>query len=1068
MFMLTHTLVSRVVTPTRTDTLDNKVIYNVNLNGKFLVLFPGKLSYDASAFTKIISVDESVGPDSDHGRPPRPRPPQGGVSSPIIFKDLKFQISTPDQRHFTATEVTLADLQRYRDLQGAPQLWSYIYTGESNPIPLDRDNRIYAKGKVEITVRETIKPESAPPLFNKSSIPLHTPTPRSFSFDLYRVGMFVAKIDSVTKWNGSLKLIDPEEKVISQTSPTQTELRYDVKLASLNKSRDAAGRVRNWRLEASSQPGTEGFPHVSAKVISSSTIKTSVLQKRIEFLLGERGEFLEIFGENVGGEALLRLRIKNHGSAETMQIVELLDHVLRQDDQDDGVDLEDVKAGEVYTIYRSSEILRQNFGPLEVADLDFKLDISSVRVGRIDVDIIKREARHGQVFPSVKLTVEVSGTVKIKLNKSGKEVAELNVHGGKFTLDVGIKVSADGRPQLEVDVPKTILVGNVKTDVLIAAGGIGLAKKLNDKLQEKITEINKDVVDGLEKIFSDPALAPRIMMMIHGAAFTYLPIRFEGDRIIFDYYAPIEPEPRPTPGYQGAIGRTVLPSPRPDAVRFAKPMPNTWRIDNFKLGNNAWKIDHIVVVMMENRSYDHVLGYRAQLGDGSDGLSDNLIKQINASHNGQFQIQKMRDTAFPKQGINVTRFPKGVGHDWEDVIEQLSETMNVDIGDGKTTLINSPKGFVENFKSRIGNLQQNPEAEIRPEDSIKPNDVLAYYDQQDFPFFAFLAQNYAFSDTYFCSHPGPTLPNRMFSLTGDVQRDRYGFPIFNNNNLDNFLLSRATTIYDLLERKGQKFRVYESEPSVTMLRMFARYVTDTTNIVSLEQLALDVKPGGKGLPAFTAIEPQMHAWPANDDHSPHADMQQGQIFLKKIYDTLTSNPEIWKKTLLIITYDEHGGFYDHVKPPVADVYNNVLSRDPGRGEPPPVSQKPVTKVQYGLRVPTFVVSPWVNPGQGPSITLDHCSILKTLLVRFFNEEQPFLSDRVEASHSFEPYLTASEPRMNIPKSPDIPVPNNNRRSISEVRGTFFSKPITRKDMRGNATDYHQLSGYVARQVLGRK
>ena len=209
-----------------------------------------------------------------------------------------------------------------------------------------------------------------------------------------------------------------------------------------------------------------------------------------------------------------------------------------------------------------------------------------------------------------------------------------------------------------------------------------------------------------------------------------------------------------------------------------------------------------------------------------------------------------------------------------------------------------------------------------------PDDVLGFYDGEDLPFYAYLAENYAYCDRYYCSHPGPTMPNRMYSLTGDVQHDRYGFPILDNNNGDNFLLSRAPTIYDFLTRKGLSFRVYESDPSVTMLRMFARYATDTTNIVPLDRLAADVAAGD--LPAFTAIEPAMHHHPQDDDH-PDADMHRGQIFLKDVYEALRSNPALWEKTLLIITYDEHGGLYDHVVPAVADVFQTPggLVFDPG-------------------------------------------------------------------------------------------------------------------------------------------
>jgi phospholipase C len=288
------------------------------------------------------------------------------------------------------------------------------------------------------------------------------------------------------------------------------------------------------------------------------------------------------------------------------------------------------------------------------------------------------------------------------------------------------------------------------------------------------------------------------------------------------------------------------------------------------------------------------------------------------------------------------------------------------------------------------------------------------------------AINYAYCDRYYCSHPGPTLPNRVYSLTGDVQHDRYGFPILDNNNGDNFLLSRAASIYDLLARRGLDFRVYESNPSVTMLRMFARYATDTTSIVPIDRLAADVARGD--LPPFTAIEPAMHHHPQDDDH-PDADMHRGQIFVKRVYDTLRSNPALWKKTLLIITYDEHGGLYDHVVPPLADLLQTPdgpvigktasLSRQPPPGRSLP-DESLLQQIPYGVRVPTFVVSPWTMRGKGPSLILDHCSILKSVLARFWGGEKPFLSDRVNASHSFDAFLTEAAPRVDMTTSTTHP------------------------------------------------
>jgi phospholipase C len=385
--------------------------------------------------------------------------------------------------------------------------------------------------------------------------------------------------------------------------------------------------------------------------------------------------------------------------------------------------------------------------------------------------------------------------------------------------------------------------------------------------------------------------------------------------------------------------------------------------------------------------------------------------------------------------------------------------------------------------------------------------VLGFYDAKSLPFFAYLADNYAYCDRYFCSHPGPTLPNRMYSLVGDLQYDRHGFPIFANNNSDNFLLSRQHTIYDFLLRKGLDFRVYESEPSATMLRLFARYATDVAKIVSIESLAADVAPGGRGLPALTAIEPAMHHHPQNDDH-PDADMHRGQIFLRDVYNTLRSNPAIWKKTLLIITYDEHGGLYDHVVPPTADVYSvsfdpvfeatpaarvlapspdePVVSPTPGRlrgsavtagvlapsdrvltTDPlQPLAPAPLP-VPYGVRVPTFVVSPWTARGKGPSTVLDHCSILKTVLARFMGADKPFMSDRVHAANSFDGYLTETEPRMDVPtfKGSLPALPLGDRKAPSRTT-RIVTSPLSRRAMRAGPVDYHELSGRWARQ-LGR-
>jgi hypothetical protein len=122
------------------------------------------------------------------------------------------------------------------------------------------------------------------------------------------------------------------------------------------------------------------------------------------------------------------------------------------------------------------------------------------------------------------------------------------------------------------------------------------------------------------------------------------------------------------------------------------------------------------------------------------------------------------------------------------------------------------------------------------------------------------------------------------------------------------------------------------------------------------------------------------------------------------------------------------------------------------------------QIPYGVRVPTFVVSPWVTPGKGPNVTLDHCSILKTILARFAAAEKPFLSDRVASSHSFESFLTESQPRLDVPHTdPLTPLPET-ARLVRPGGSRIVTPPVTRKALREDTADFHELSGFVARMI----
>ena len=115
--------------------------------------------------------------------------------------------------------------------------------------------------------------------------------------------------------------------------------------------------------------------------------------------------------------------------------------------------------------------------------------------------------------------------------------------------------------------------------------------------------------------------------------------------------------------------------------------------------------------------------------------------------------------------------------------------------------------------------------------------------------------------------------------------------------------------------------------------------------------------------------------------------------------------------------------------------------------------------------------PWVPPSKGPNIVLDHCSIIKTILARFCGDDKPFLSDRVNASRSFESYLTLSEPRLtDVPSSPSLGNPESPLRGRGERRRSsntaITTKPVIKKAMDEGEADYHDITGMLAR-MLGR-
>ena len=166
------------------------------------------------------------------------------------------------------------------------------------------------------------------------------------------------------------------------------------------------------------------------------------------------------------------------------------------------------------------------------------------------------------------------------------------------------------------------------------------------------------------------------------------------------------------------------------------------------------------------------------------------------------------------------------------------------------------------------------------------------------------------------------------------------------------------------------------------------------------------------MPSFAWIDPNFNDVPdgtanASDDHPP-GDVARGQHFVSQVYNTLVNSPT-WSKTLLIVTYDEHGGFFDHVRPPGTPAR---VGDDPNEKEG--VHDDDAKLRRYGVRVPTFLVSPWVEPAHVAKRVYDHTSTLRSVLLRFCRSPNvPSMGARTDNANDLGSVLTRATPRPPV-------------------------------------------------------
>jgi phospholipase C len=437
-------------------------------------------------------------------------------------------------------------------------------------------------------------------------------------------------------------------------------------------------------------------------------------------------------------------------------------------------------------------------------------------------------------------------------------------------------------------------------------------------------------------------------------------------------------------------------------------------------------IEHVIVLMLENRSFDCMLGKLQPAGPWFAGLTDKETNPYQRS-DGIVALPVRPSSAWDE--IAATTPDPDPGEAFVDMNEQLFGP-----GQSRNGLRPPMTGFVANYA--------NQPAADKPRD---PQAVMHYFTPEQLPVLTQLARAFGVCDQWHASAPCQTWPNRFFAHTGTS----FGYV----NNCDFPIPFPAPSIFSRLSQFYRSWRVYFHDvPQSIMLgdvwyRAFLHYRF-------FGQFLADARCGD--LPNYSFIEPRYFAdlglGIPNDQHPPH-NVSAGEKLIADVYNAVRGSP-CWKKSLLIVTYDEHGGCYDHVSPPRA------VSPD-GRGPP----DFPFDA--YGVRVPAVIISPYMPSGSvvrsaqagaaydAPPYPFDHSSIIATLRRLFSLGDALTNRDRV-APDLLGP-LSLENPTNDGPthidfKSPAVDVdairalgyaaPNGHQAALSRMAQLLPSGPIS--------------------------
>jgi len=343
-------------------------------------------------------------------------------------------------------------------------------------------------------------------------------------------------------------------------------------------------------------------------------------------------------------------------------------------------------------------------------------------------------------------------------------------------------------------------------------------------------------------------------------------------------------------------------------------------------------LKHIVVLMMENRSFDHMLrGLSLVMENGQKkypkingltGTESNPDTQgaiVRVQPNAKFQSQLDPDPDHHYPGVDLQIFggaPRGPGR------------------------VPNMQGFVKDYFTQTNDVNRS-------------HSVMYYFTPDKLPVLSTLATQFALFNGWFSSIPGPTICNRAFAHYG-TSFGQVGMDLF-------YIKDPIPSIYERMVQAGHTAKIYYYDQQSSTMEIVNLLKNQPQIFGSFSQFIADCKGGT--LPEYSFVEPCYNDHPgpgggevlASDQHPDH-NVQEGERFIALVYNAIRTNPDLWKSTALLIVYDEHGGIYDHVVPP--QVTPDGYFADPGNTG----TGETFNFDRLGIRVPAILVSPYIPKG----------------------------------------------------------------------------------------------------------